>query len=297
LMEATLPKLLTEMDGGNERGGLDAARAIMTTDLKRKEAAFEAEIDGKMVRVGGMAKGSGMIHPNMATMLSFVTCDADVEPASWQAMLERAADKSFNMITVDGDTSTNDILFALCSGDSGVKTGSDSGPNSAANVVEDMLTRTCVELAKQIARDGEGATVLLEVRVTGAKCEADARKVARTVASSSLLKAAIYGRDPNWGRIAAAAGRAGVEFNASRMSVGLGDFVLVRGGEPVPFDAAAASAYMKNKADAVERAEAYCSEEDTVVVEVGLGDGPGCGTAWGCDLTYKYVEINAEYST
>jgi glutamate N-acetyltransferase / amino-acid N-acetyltransferase len=297
IMTRSLPSLIQKTLHGNSSGdaaaGAAAANAIMTTDLKRKEAAFEASIGGKVVRVGGMAKGSGMIHPNMATLLAFATCDALVDQELWQAMLKRATDKSFNMITVDGDTSTNDIMFAMCSGSSGMHI-SDAA-SEEARVVEDMLTQTCVDLAKQIARDGEGSTVLVEVRVTGAKTDADARAIARTVAGSNLLKAAIFGRDPNWGRIAAAAGRAGVSFDSTLMSVRLGPHVLVEQGEPVLFDKEEASAYLVAKASAGPAD--YCSEKDTVVIDVCIGSEAGKGTAWGCDLSYKYVEINSEYST
>jgi glutamate N-acetyltransferase / amino-acid N-acetyltransferase len=297
LMANALPSLirntLKDPPSSDAIAGANAATAIMTTDLKRKEAAFEAFINGKQVRVGGMAKGSGMIHPNMATLLGFVTCDALVDQKLWQEMLRRATDKSFNMITVDGDTSTNDILFAMCNGSSGICIS--DGSSMEAALVERMLTQTCTDLAKQIARDGEGATVLVEVRTTGASTDSDARAVARTVAGSNLLKAAIFGRDPNWGRIAAAAGRAGIPFSSSQLSVRLGPHTLVERGEPVAFSKEDASAYLTAKAAAAS--EDYCSDEDTVVIEVCIGDGPGEGVAWGCDLSYKYVEINSEYST
>lgn len=291
-MEAALPAVVSAARA-DAAGGAAAARAIMTTDLVQKEAAFEAEVGGRTVRVGGMAKGSGMIHPNMATMLAFVTCDATVERGLWQAMVSRAADASFNMITVDGDTSTNDVLFALCADDAAREVAEAGSADAAA--VEGMVTAVCVSLAKQIARDGEGATVLVEVRVTGASDDAAARAIARAVAGSSLTKAAVCGRDPNWGRISAAAGRAGVALDARRMGVAIGPHVLMRGGEPVAYDAAAASAYMAGKAAA--GAAGYCSAADTVVLEVRLGDGAGAGVAWGCDLTKEYVAINSEYST
>lgn len=299
LMQKAIPKALQSAlnsnDGQERQAGIDAAQAIMTTDLKRKESCFEATIQGKTVRVGGMAKGSGMIHPNMATMLGFVTCDALVDREIWQAMLKRATEKSFNMITVDGDTSTNDVLFALSNDMTGAHV-TDVNSEEAA-IVEHMLTRTCCELAKKIARDGEGATVLIEVQVIGASCDEDARTVARTIAGSSLVKAAVFGRDPNWGRIAAAAGRAGVTFDAGRMSIRLGDHVLVTSGEPRPFDAAAASEYLRQKASTSVEDSNYCTDADTVVIIVDLASGTGSGTAWGCDLSYKYVEINSEYTT
>jgi glutamate N-acetyltransferase / amino-acid N-acetyltransferase len=293
-MEAALPGVVAGASA-DAAGGRAAARAIMTTDLVMKEAAFEDEVDGRMVRVGGMCKGSGMIHPNMATMLGFVTCDAAVERGIWQQMVRDAADASFNAITVDGDTSTNDVLFALCAGgDGGGKLISDIA-SPAARAVQALVTETCTTLARQIARDGEGATLLMEVRVTGAVDPAGARAIARAVAGSSLTKAAVHGRDPNWGRIAAAAGRAGVPLDTSSMSVRIGGVELMRAGEPVEFDAAAVSGYMKTKGEAGP--EGYCSEADTVLLEVGLEDGDGEGVAWGCDLSKEYVTINADYST
>lgn len=297
-MKAALPGVISEAAAGVDSGKA-AAKAIMTTDLVMKEAAFADEVAGRVVTVGGMAKGSGMIHPDMATMLGFVTCDAAVEPELWQSMVRVAADASFNAITVDGDTSTNDVLFALCSpGTEGEDGGGPviSDPASPeAMAVQSLLTMTCASLARQIARDGEGATVLLEVRVTGAVDDAGARRIARAVAGSSLTKAAVHGRDPNWGRIAGAAGRAGVPLDAGKMSVAIGEFVLMTNGEPVAFDKEAASAYMRAKGEAGR--EGYCSDADTVVLDVGLGDGNGVGLAWGCDLSKEYVSINADYST
>ncbi len=271
-------------------GGSDAAaQAIITTDLVPKTIALEMELDDRPVRIGGIAKGSGMIHPNMATLLAFVTCDAAVSPPLWQAMVRRAADRSFNQITVDGDTSTNDTLLALANGQSRTATIMEPGP--AADRLEAMLTAVCTHLAKAIARDGEGATCLIEVQVRGAVDDAAARTVARTIAGSTLLKAAIYGHDPNWGRIAAAAGRAGVAFDLADLRVQLGEFLLMAGGQPLPFDRPAAQAYLR----AATQGEYLVS--DTVLIQVEIGAGPGTGLAWGCDLSYDYVRINAEYTT
>lgn len=292
LMRSALPEIFAE--ASNTVGaGTAAATAIMTTDLKVKQVAFQESVSGATVTVGGMCKGSGMIHPDMATMLGVVTCDADVEPALWHTMLKRAVDKSFNAITVDGDTSTNDVVCAMCSGASGVYITEKDSPEAAA--VESLLTDTCIHLAKSIARDGEGATVLLEVKVSGAETEADARDIAKSIASSSLTKAAIFGRDPNWGRIAAAAGSSNALFDIGDLEISLGEYLLMKNGNPVPFDAKAASMYMKRKAEAAT--EQYMTENDTVVISVKVGDGVGSGIAWGCDLSYKYVEINAEYTT
>ncbi|BFM39295.1 bifunctional ornithine acetyltransferase/N-acetylglutamate synthase [Synechocystis sp. LKSZ1] len=273
----------------SETGGAAAAQAIITTDLISKSVALETLIDGRPVRIGGIAKGSGMIHPNMATMLAFITCDAAVSTTLWQQMLSRAADKSFNQITVDGDTSTNDALIALANGQSRTPAITEAGPQ--AQTLEAMLTAVCEHLAKAIARDGEGATCLIEVQVSGATDDTAARKIARTIAGSSLVKSAIFGRDPNWGRIAGAAGRAGATFRQEDLQIKLGPFTLMENGQPLPFDRPAASAYLKQAA-----AGAYL-QEDTVLISVCVGNGSGTGVAWGCDLSYDYVRINAEYTT
>lgn len=274
---AAVPALVNHLsDAGSEA----AARAIITTDLVTKFVALESTWSDRPIRIGGIAKGSGMIHPNMATMLAFITCDAAVSPLLWQQMVQRAADRSFNQITVDGDTSTNDMLLALANGQS--RTPAITEPGGPAGRLEAMLTEVCVRLAKAIARDGEGATCLIEVEVTGAAEEADARQIARTIAGSMLVKSAVFGRDPNWGRIAAAAGRAGVFFPADQLRIQLGDVLLMEGGEPLIFDRDAASAYLR---------------QDPVVIRVGLGMGTAAGRAWGCDLSYDYVKINAEYTT
>ncbi|HAZ44307.1 MAG TPA: arginine biosynthesis bifunctional protein ArgJ, partial [Cyanobacteria bacterium UBA11371] len=285
-LRAGIPKLVA---AASETGGDAAAGAIITTDLVPKSIALETMIDGRPVRMGGIAKGSGMIHPNMATMLAFVTCDAAVSTSLWQEMLSRAADKSFNQITVDGDTSTNDTLIALANGQSRTPAITEMGAD--AEKLEAMLTEVCQYLARAIARDGEGATCLIEVQVSGAHTDEDARKVARTIAGSSLAKSAVFGRDPNWGRIAAAAGRAGVHFDQQDLRIQLGDFLLMENGQPLPFDRAAASNYLKTAA-----AGAYL-KEDTVLIAVSIGNGSGSGKAWGCDLSYDYVKINAEYTT
>lgn len=262
-------------------GSEAAARAIITTDLVTKSLAAAGEIGGVTVKVGGICKGSGMIHPNMATMLAFVTTDATVSAPVWQEMLTRANAGSFNQITVDGDTSTNDMLLALANGQSGLPTITeiDSTP---AQQLQEMLEVVCQGLAKQVARDGEGATCLLEVQVAGTASVADARRIARTVAGSALVKAAVFGRDPNWGRIAAACGRSGVDFDQSKLHIQLGEFVMMTNGTPQPFDRSAASQYLRS---------------ELVRILVRVGDGSATGTAWGCDLSYDYVKINAEYTT
>lgn len=288
-MDALLSGIPQLVAAASETGSDSAARSIMTTDLVPKSIALETTIGDRTVRVGGICKGSGMIHPNMATLLAFVTCDATVSTTLWQQMLSRAADKSFNQITVDGDTSTNDTLIALANGQSRTAAITEMGPE--AEKLEAMLTAVCQHLAKAIARDGEGATCLIEVQVSGAPDDKAARQIARSIAGSSLVKSAIFGRDPNWGRIAAAAGYAEVPFEQENLRIQLGDFLMMENGQPLPFDRAAASNYLKQAA-----AGAYL-KEDTVLISVSVGNGHGTGNAWGCDLSYDYVKINAEYTT
>lgn len=293
-LKAALPELVQL---ASEQDAESAAKAITTTDLVTKSIALETTLpvrgtahpETRPVRIGGIAKGSGMIHPNMATMLAFITCDAAVSPHLWQQMLSRAVDRSFNQITVDGDTSTNDSVIALANGESRTPAITEAGPE--AEKLEAMLTAVCMHLAKAIARDGEGATCLLEVQVTGAPDEAAARQIARTIAGSSLVKSAIFGRDPNWGRIAGAAGRAGILFDQNHLEIKLGEFLMMQHGQPQAFDRIAANAYLKRAATG-----AYL-KDDTVLISVSIGNGPGAGTAWGCDLSYDYVKINAEYTT
>ncbi len=285
-LKAAIPQLVSTV---SPEGGEAAAKAIVTTDLVTKSIALETLMGDRPVRIGGIAKGSGMIHPNMATMLSFVTCDAAVSPQLWQEMLTRAVNRSFNQITVDGDTSTNDTVIALANGQS--RTSAITNMGAEAEKLEAMLTEVCIYLAKAIARDGEGATCLMEVQVTGTSDEASANKIAKTIAGSSLVKSAIFGRDPNWGRIAAAAGRAGVKFEQEQLQVKLGDFLLMENGQPLDFDRPAASEYLK------QRAAGEYLKDDTVVISVNVGNSIGSGKAWGCDLSYDYVKINAEYTT
>ena len=272
----------------SEEGGDAAARAILTTDLVDKQLALEADLGGRRVRIGGMAKGSGMIHPDMATMLGYLSCDAGVPPEVWQGMVSRAVARSFNAITVDGDTSTNDTFLAFAAGE---PLASEHWP-----ALEAGLTAVAQHLARAIARDGEGATCLIAVSVEGAIDEAGARAIARTVCGSSLVKCAIHGRDPNWGRIVAAAGRAGVVFDPQAVALWLGEHQLMAAGQPLPFDRAAASRYLRDRA-----AGAYLDPDpargDTVAIRLQLGDGLGQATAWGCDLSDQYVRINADYTT
>ncbi|WP_286187833.1 bifunctional glutamate N-acetyltransferase/amino-acid acetyltransferase ArgJ [Synechococcus sp. A15-28] len=273
-----MPTLLAGLDPLVEtmsaQAGAAAANAILTTDLVDKQVALEANLGERKVRIGGMAKGSGMIHPDMATMLGFFSCDAGVEPSLWNAMVSRAVQRSFNAITVDGDTSTNDTVLAFAAG-----APLDSAHHAA---LEQGLIEAMQHLAKAIARDGEGATCLIEVQVEGAPDAPAARRVARTIAGSSLVKTAVHGRDPNWGRIVAAAGRSGVAFDPDAVALWIGPHQLMQSGQPLSFDREAASAVLR---------------QETVVIRIHLGAGPGQGCAWGCDLSDQYVRINADYTT
>lgn len=282
---SSLPKLHNSLSSATE-GADSAAVAITTTDLVSKSVAIESKVGGTQIRIGGMAKGSGMIHPNMATMLGVVTTDALVSSDVWRKMVQTSVNRSFNQITVDGDTSTNDTVIALASGLSG-PTRISSLISNEAKQLQACLDAVMQGLAKSIAWDGEGATCLIEVTVTGADSEGDAAKIARSVASSSLAKAAVYGRDPNWGRIACAAGYAGIPFHQNNLRISLGDILLMNGGQPLPFDRAAASDYLRKAGEI----------HGTVRINISIGDGPGSGQAWGCDLSYDYVKINAEYTT
>ena len=273
-----MPKLLAGLDplvaALSATGGEAAATAILTTDLVSKQVALEAEMGGRRVRIGGIAKGSGMIHPDMATMLGFFSCDAGLDPSIWKAMVGQAVQRSFNAITVDGDTSTNDTVLAFAAGDP-----LDSVHHAA---LEQGLTEAMQHLAKAIARDGEGATCLIEVQVEGALDEPSAQRVARTIVGSSLVKTAVHGRDPNWGRIVAAAGRSGVPFDPEQVALWIGPHQLMQSGQPLSFDPEAASRVLRS---------------ETVQIRIQLGDGPGNGLAWGCDLSDQYVRINADYTT
>jgi glutamate N-acetyltransferase / amino-acid N-acetyltransferase len=270
-----IPKVDPTTDGGH-----DAALAIMTTDTVPKEAAVAVEIGGARITVGGMAKGSGMIHPNMATMLAVITTDAKLDPALARSALTQAVNRSFNQVSVDGDTSTNDMVALFASAAAG---GPELREGAAdARLFVEALETVCVDLARKIARDGEGATRLIEVTVTGAASETDAARVARSVASSQLLKAAVYGRDPNWGRIVSAVGNAGVRVDPDAIDVTIGAHQVAANGMGIPFDHAAVSDAMG---------------ADEVQIGVDLHLGSETGRAWGCDLTEGYVKINAEYTT
>ena len=259
--------------------GTLAAQAIMTTDTVPKEMAIEVEIEGKQVVLGAMAKGSGMIHPNMATMLGFITTDVAITKECLQKALVMANEDSFNMVTVDGDTSTNDTLVALANGQAG--NAVIANPVSEAfQIFVTALKKVCIFLAKMIARDGEGATKLLEVKVINASSREDARKAAKTIAGSSLVKATIFGEDANWGRIVCALGYSGTEFIPENVVVYLDDLLMVENGSGVDFDEAKAGRILG---------------KEKIVITVDLQAGEFTGTAWGCDLSYEYVKINADY--
>ncbi|MDI6631965.1 MAG: bifunctional glutamate N-acetyltransferase/amino-acid acetyltransferase ArgJ [Bacillota bacterium] len=276
-IEAALPAAAAALDAG---GHLAAAEAILTTDTVVKEAAVRFSLGGSTCTIGGMAKGSGMIHPNMATMLAFLTTDVAIKPELLRRALKEAVDASFNMITVDGDTSTNDMVVVLANGRAQNPEINADGPDYAAFV--QALTAVAAELAKKVARDGEGATCLIEVRVKGARSDADARLAARAIAASNLVKAAVFGRDANWGRILCAAGYSGAVFDPGKVDIFLG-------AEQVAADGAGLAFYE-------ERASAEL-ERDPVVITVNFKEGEGAAVAWGCDLTYDYVRINASYRT
>ncbi len=265
----------------SRQGGFEAAEAIMTTDTKPKFAAVRLEIGGKVIHIGGIAKGAGMIAPNMATMLCFIGTDACIGRKALQSALRYAVERSFNSITVDGDTSTNDTVFALANwiaGGNEIIEGTDEFVQFRS-----ALTALCQRFAKMIASDGEGATKLIEVRVTGAVSESDARAVALTVANSLLVKTALFGNDPNWGRIAAAVGRAPARVRQETLVIRIGDFECYHHGEPVAFDKATAHEWLKARKE--------------VSLQIDLGLGIAEWTVWTCDLSEEYVRFNAEYTT
>jgi glutamate N-acetyltransferase/amino-acid N-acetyltransferase len=263
------------------RGAAAAARAILTTDTRPKTVAVDLPVGGQRISIRGFAKGAGMIHPNMATMLAVLTTDAAMPPATLQEALKAAVARSFNRVSVDGDMSTNDTVLLLASGTSGV---APDGAGTAAFTA--ALTDACVSLAKQIARDGEGATRLVEISVTGARDEAGAHTVADSIARSPLVKTAIHGGDPNWGRVLAAAGYSGAAIDPDRLTLDLGapggTLQLVRDGLPVAYDEQVASALLRR---------------DPVLLHLDLGLGGGQATVWTCDLSAEYVAINAHYTT
>jgi glutamate N-acetyltransferase/amino-acid N-acetyltransferase len=266
-------------------GGHAAARAIMTTDTVPKEAAAQIRMGGKVVTIAGMSKGAGMIHPDMATMLAMLVTDAAVQRDVLQAALHLVAERTFNMITVDGDTSTNDTLLLLANGLAGNPVLSDTSSDDYAILV-DGLQSVAEALAKGIVRDGEGATKFITIQVAGAPDFAAAKQVAKSIAHSPLVKTALYGQDANWGRVICAAGYSGIKLDPDRLSLWMENEVdslhLVRGGAPFEIDEPRASAVLAEK---------------EVTLRLDLGMGSAKATVWTCDLTHSYVDINAHYRT
>ena len=276
--EALIPSALPNLWKNLDRNQFDAcARAIMTTDTVPKVRWGQVETPDGVVRIAGMAKGAGMIMPDMATMLSFLFTDAEVEPVLLQEMLRRAVERSFNCITVDSDTSTNDTVFLLANGASGVRF---DRANSRA--LQEGLDAVARQLAIDIARDGEGASKLAEITVEGAATDRDAKTIAMAVANSPLVKTALAGADPNWGRILGAAGKCGVDFDPARADVLVNGVCVCTNGMRAAFDEPAVQRTM---------------EEDESLITVRLGEGDGSAVVWTCDFTERYIRINADYRT
>ena len=279
--ERAVPEIAALM---SENGGTDAAEAIMTTDTVKKEAAVSVEIGGKTVTIGAVAKGSGMIHINMGTMLSFVTTDAAISSEMLRAALCEAVEVSYNMVSVDGDTSTNDTLAILANGVAGNEEITTRSVDYT--VFTQALTALCKMMAKKLAADGEGATKLMVCTVTGAKTVADAKGAAKAVICSSLVKAAIFGSDANWGRVLCALGYSGCDIDVTKVDVA--------------FSSAAGEIYVCKNGAGIDFSEEKAKEillEKEIVIKVELNDGDGEAEAYGCDLTYDYVKINGDYRT
>ncbi|OCS89686.1 bifunctional glutamate N-acetyltransferase/amino-acid acetyltransferase ArgJ [Caryophanon latum] len=270
-----LPKMEPKQD---LESAIDFAQAILTTDTVMKNTQYSTEIDGKEVIIAGTAKGSGMIEPNMATMLGFITTDANIESEHLQAALSHITDITFNSITVDGDTSTNDTVLVMANGLAGNESLTPVHPEWSK--FTEALHLVAQDLAKAIAKDGEGATKLIEVEVTGAENDVEARKIAKTVVGSPLVKTAVFGCDANWGRIIAAVGYSGAKVNVEAITIQIGGTTMVENGEPIPFS---------------EEKLIQILKQHEVKIDVSVGVGEGHGHAWGCDLTYDYVQINASY--
>ncbi len=271
------------VDSLSDSGSRDAAKAILTTDLIEKEIAIEGYLGGRRVRIGGIAKGSGMIHPDMATMLAFLACDVGLPKKAWDDIIKRVVNSSFNAISVDGDTSTNDSFLAFCAGDVLDK--------EYFNELEMGLKFASTILAKSIARDGEGSNCLIEVKVEGAESVMDAQIIARTICSSSLVKTAVHGCDPNWGRILAAAGRSGIIFSPEDVSLWIGSIQIMSEGLPIEFDRKMVVRYMN------EIVKVKNSNKETLLICLRIGTGNFEAYSWGCDLSSEYIHINADYTT
>ncbi|KIL52828.1 bifunctional ornithine acetyltransferase/N-acetylglutamate synthase [Jeotgalibacillus campisalis] len=262
------------------KGSIEFSQSILTTDTVSKNTAYKVDIDGKSITIAGTAKGSGMIHPNMATMLGFVTTDAAIESYHLHHALTSVVDRTFNSITVDGDTSTNDMVIVMANGLAQNDALSPAHPDW--KVFVQTLLCVCEDLGKMIAKDGEGATKLIEVEVMGAVSDAEARSIAKSVVGSPLVKTAVFGCDANWGRILAAVGYSGATLDPNAIMIKIGDATVVEDGEPVAFSEEELLEYLK---------------QPEIKLKVDVHQGDGHGLAWGCDLTYDYVQINASYRT
>ncbi|MEN1970159.1 bifunctional glutamate N-acetyltransferase/amino-acid acetyltransferase ArgJ [Lentibacillus sp. N15] len=260
----------------------DFSKAILTTDTFTKHACVQLELDSQLITIGGTAKGSGMINPNMATMLSFITTDAAIEPVALDSALRTAVNQTFNCITIDGDTSTNDTVMVMANGLAANETIT-LGDQEPFTLFTEALTFVCQSLAKQIARDGEGATKLIEVQVTGAASTQDARKVGKAIVGSSLVKTAVFGADANWGRIICAMGYSDAAFDPGKLSISLGQTMIIDQGLPIAFDES--------------KVHDYLQQHETITILANLNSGSQEAMAWGCDLSYDYVKINASYRT
>lgn len=283
LVEESISKLENSPENSTE-----AAKSLMTTDTYHKEFAVEVALEEGTVKIGGITKGVGMIAPNMGTMLCFLATDAVISSEDINKALKEAVNKSFNMIVVDGDESTNDMALLMANGKSGVEVAKDGVIDEN---FQEALNFICISLAKMMARDGEGATKFIECKVNGAKSDEDAIKASKSVISSSLVKSAIFGGDPNWGRIVAAVGYSGCEMDQTMITIALSDdngneSILVNKGEILAFDGT----------ESLKKAEEIMQEKHVNIL-VDLYQGNSTATAWGCDLTYDYVKINAEYTT
>lgn len=282
-MDRLLPGVTRAVESlaADEAAGRAAARAVMTTDTRPKEVTLRTAIDGMPVTIAGICKGAGMIHPNMATLLALVCTDAAIDPATLDVALREAAERSFNCMSVDGDTSTNDTLLALASGAAN-NARIDSVGTAAFEAFQDALTAVCVELARMVARDGEGATKFVTIEVTGARSFVEARQIGRTIATSNLVKTAIFGIDANWGRVLAAVGRSGVPIEPQRLALWFGPLQLVQAGAPLRYAESDARATLTG---------------DEITIRVDLDLGTASATVWTCDFSHEYVSINAEYRT
>ena len=280
-MDAIRKGIERAADTLREDGGHDAAQAIMTTDTVPKEIAVEIEVGGEKVKIGGMTKGSGMIAPNMATMLAFLAADVNIAAAPLQEALRKSVNKSFNRVTVDTDSSTNDTVQILATG-SARNSEITEASGDDFDAFYTALEFVCIELAKKIARDGEGATKMIEVVVKNAKSEAEAELAARATAESPLVKTAVFGKDANWGRIMMAVGKSEAQFDPYQVDVWLGNYQLVKAGMDSGFD---------------EEKATQLFSEDTVVITIDLAAGDAEATMWTCDYSYDYIKINADYRT